>query len=182
MGVSNALRTPSYLVMRWSTTADLSLFFQASCSGENHFISINRTMRVLAGLNEVVGRRVPGSDPALLQAACSQRRRNLESKRYIANRDRLPIHSQSVGKHEKTLRRILSGASDRNIRFSDARSLLLSLGFQERIRGDHYIMTQDGVEEILNIQPRADGAAKPYQIRQVRAIIVRYKLGEDDEV
>ena len=62
------------------------------------------------------------------------------------------------------------------------RSLLLNLGFRERIRGSHHIMTRDGVEEILNIQPKSDGAAKPYQVRQVRSVIVRYKLGEDDEV
>jgi len=34
------------------------------------------------------------------------------------------------------------------------------------------------VAEILNLQDR-DGKAKPYQVRQVREIIVKYRLGED---
>jgi len=53
---------------------------------------------------------------------------------------------------------------------------LHQLGFQERIRGDHHIFTKDGVEEILNLQPRR-AKAKPYQVKQVRSVIVKYKLG-----
>jgi hypothetical protein len=41
--------------------------------------------------------------------------------------------------------------------------------------------TKDGVEEILNLQPKG-GKAKPYQVKQVRRLIVEYKLGgQDDE-
>jgi hypothetical protein len=58
------------------------------------------------------------------------------------------------------------------------------LGFEERTRGDHHIFTKDGVEEILNLQPRG-AQAKPYQVRQVRDVIVRYKLegggGEEEK-
>jgi hypothetical protein len=54
------------------------------------------------------------------------------------------------------------------------------LGFAERIRGDHYIFTKDGVTEILNLQPLG-GQAKPYQVKQIRGVIVKYRLagGED---
>lgn len=69
----------------------------------------------------------------------------------------------------------MSGAADANIRFTDVCSLLLALGFAERIRGDHHIYTRPGVAEILNLQPRG-ALAKPYQVKQVRAVIVRYKL------
>lgn len=88
-----------------------------------------------------------------------------------------------MGHKDKLLQRILSGASDVNIAFDDLCGLLKSLGFQERIRGSHHIYTKNGVEEILNIQPRG-GKAKPYQVKQARSIIVRYKLGgaEDDQV
>jgi hypothetical protein len=57
------------------------------------------------------------------------------------------------------------------------------LGFDERIRGSHHIFTQDGIEEILNLQPK-QGKAKAYQVKQVRNIIVKYQLGglNDDEV
>jgi hypothetical protein len=57
---------------------------------------------------------------------------------------------------------------------------LKRLGFEERIRGDHHIFTRDGVEEILNLQPRGT-LAKAYQVKQVRNVIVQYKLvGEQD--
>ncbi|MCK6556280.1 type II toxin-antitoxin system HicA family toxin [Candidatus Binatia bacterium] len=55
------------------------------------------------------------------------------------------------------------------------RGLLLRLGFDERIRGSHHIFTKTGVEEILNLQPR-DRNAKPYQVKQVRAVIVKYRM------
>lgn len=47
------------------------------------------------------------------------------------------------------------------------------------IRGDHHISVKDGVEEILNLQPKG-GKAKPYQVRQGRKVIVRYRLGGEE--
>jgi hypothetical protein len=81
-----------------------------------------------------------------------------------------------VGKHDKVLEKILFGRSDANITFSELRQLLLLLGFQERIRGDHYIFSTEGVVEIINLQP-IGSMAKAYQVKQVRQIIVRYRLG-----
>jgi hypothetical protein len=80
---------------------------------------------------------------------------------------------------KKILEKVLAGLSDKNIRFSELRSLVLSLGFAERIRGDHHIFTQAGVAEILNLQPLRDGMAKAYQVKQVRSIILKYKLGKE---
>jgi hypothetical protein len=54
------------------------------------------------------------------------------------------------------------------------------LGFDERIRGSHHIFTKDGIEEILNLQPKGANA-KPYQVKQMRNVILKYKLGGDDE-
>jgi hypothetical protein len=53
------------------------------------------------------------------------------------------------------------------------------LGFAERVRASHHIFTREGVVEILNIQPGDGGMAKPYQVRQVRDVIVKYKLAGD---
>jgi predicted RNA binding protein YcfA (HicA-like mRNA interferase family) len=75
--------------------------------------------------------------------------------------------------------RILHGTLDANIPFSELCHLLRRLGFEERIRGSHHIFTKEGVEEILNLQPRGSNA-KPYQVKQVRNIILRYKLGGED--
>ncbi len=81
-----------------------------------------------------------------------------------------------MSKIEKILTRILCGTSDANIRFSELCQLLLHIGFEERIKGDHHIFTKKGIEEILNLQPKG-GKAKSYQIKQVRNIILLYKMG-----
>ncbi len=60
--------------------------------------------------------------------------------------------------------------------FSDVQLVLDRLGFQCRIKGDHFIYTKGGVEEIINLQPRGN-KAKPYQVKQVRQIIIRHQLG-----
>ncbi len=73
---------------------------------------------------------------------------------------------------------ILRGASDANIAFDDLRQLLLRLGFVERVRGSHHTFRKEGIEEKINLQ-RDDGQAKAYQVRQVRALILKYKLGGD---
>ena len=77
----------------------------------------------------------------------------------------------------KTLRRLLSATSDATIRFDDLCSLLESLGFDKRARGSHHLFRKAGVEERINLQ-REGGNAKPYQVKQVRAVILKYKLGE----
>ena len=53
-------------------------------------------------------------------------------------------------------------------------------GFDERIKGSHHIFTKKGIEEIINIQP-IGSKAKAYQVKQVRNLILKYKLGADDE-
>ncbi|MBI5674963.1 MAG: type II toxin-antitoxin system HicA family toxin [Nitrospirae bacterium] len=82
-----------------------------------------------------------------------------------------------MGKQQKLLLQILSGTSDANIPFDGLCGLLKNLGFDERIRGSHHIFTKDEVEEILNLQPKGN-KSKPYQVKQVRNIILKYKLGE----
>ena len=81
-----------------------------------------------------------------------------------------------MSQYEKLLRAILSGTQDKNILFSDLQLVLDRLGFDCRIKGDHFIYTKDGTEEIINVQPIGN-KAKPYQVKQVRNIILRYQLG-----
>lgn len=76
----------------------------------------------------------------------------------------------------KLLDRVLRGTSDAGIDFDQLCALLKRLGFQERTRGDHHIFSRAGVVEILNLQPRCRHA-KPYQVKQVREVILRYRLG-----
>jgi predicted RNA binding protein YcfA (HicA-like mRNA interferase family) len=77
---------------------------------------------------------------------------------------------------DKLLAKILRGTSDANISFDSLCQLLLALGFEERIRGSHHIFSKDDIEEILNLQPK-QGKAKAYQVKQVRNLILKYRLG-----
>lgn len=87
--------------------------------------------------------------------------------------------TQIMSSNAKTLDQIIRGNADANIRFRDLRALLKHLGFTERIRGDHYIFTRDGIAEILNLQPKG-GKAKPYQVKQVRNVLTSNGLAGDD--
>ncbi|MDQ3283660.1 MAG: type II toxin-antitoxin system HicA family toxin [Acidobacteriota bacterium] len=83
----------------------------------------------------------------------------------------------------KLLARILAGTSDQNIPFDELVTLLRHVGFELRTSGSHHIFSTEGVAEILNLQPRRDGTAKPYQVKQVRQVITRYHLaGEDNAI
>ncbi len=77
----------------------------------------------------------------------------------------------------KTLRRVLGGTSDAALRFDDLCALLASLGFEKRVKGSHHLFRKGNVEERINLQ-REGSHAKPYQVKQVRAVILKYKLGE----
>ena len=77
---------------------------------------------------------------------------------------------------DKILDKMLSGTNDSNIRFHDLRNLLLKYGFSERIQGSHHIFTKENVVEIINLQPLKDGKAKPYQVKQVRNLFLKYKF------
>jgi len=85
-----------------------------------------------------------------------------------------------MGKSEKLLLKILRGTSDSNIPFEQLCQLLENMGFEKCIRGSHHIFTKDGTEEILNIQPKG-GKAKAYQVKQIREVILKYKLGGGDD-
>ena len=86
-----------------------------------------------------------------------------------------------MSQQDKLLEKILSGTSDTDVPFAQLWQLLYRLGFDERIRGDHRIFVKADVEEILNLQHKK-GKAKSYQIKQVRAVILKYKLGTKNDV
>jgi predicted RNA binding protein YcfA (HicA-like mRNA interferase family) len=74
---------------------------------------------------------------------------------------------------------VLAGTTDANVAFEDLRNLLLALGFRERTAGSHHVFRRPGVQEMINIQ-RDGSKAKPYQVRQVRAVILKYRLAEQE--
>jgi predicted RNA binding protein YcfA (HicA-like mRNA interferase family) len=81
-----------------------------------------------------------------------------------------------MSKIEKLIFQILRGTSDANIEFRDLCQLLIHLGFEERIKGSHHMFRRAGIEEKINLQ-KDGNKAKPYQVKQVRAVILKYKLG-----
>lgn len=82
-----------------------------------------------------------------------------------------------MARYEKTLAQVLGGTADANVAFADLRNLLIHLGFEERARGSHQVFRRAGVDEMINLQ-RDGSKAKPYQVKQVRAIILKYRLAE----
>ena len=81
-----------------------------------------------------------------------------------------------MGKHEKLIFQILRGMGDANIAFTDLVNLLKHFGFDMRTQGSHHIFRKAGITEKVNLQKEGN-KAKPYQVRQVRHIILKYKLG-----
>jgi len=81
-----------------------------------------------------------------------------------------------MGKWDKLLERILRGTSDASISFEDLCGLLERLGFERRTKGSHNVFRKAGIVEKPNLQ-RSGSSAKVYQVRQVRDIILKYRLG-----
>ncbi|MBN2092494.1 type II toxin-antitoxin system HicA family toxin [candidate division KSB1 bacterium] len=83
-----------------------------------------------------------------------------------------------MGNVKETLNKILKARSDANISFNDICNLLIHLDFEVRISGSHHIFRRPDIEEKINLQ-KDGNQAKPYQVRQVRYLIIKYNLGEE---
>ncbi len=81
-----------------------------------------------------------------------------------------------MSKIDKLFTKIMEGSSDNNINFSDLCNLLISIGFDERIKGSHHIFTREDIVE-LNLQ-KNNNKAKEYQVRQIRNILSKYNIGD----
>lgn len=82
-----------------------------------------------------------------------------------------------MGKADKLLVQIMGGKADANIGFEDLVHLLRRMGFEMRVSGSHHMFRMAGVEEKINLQ-RDGNKAKPYQVKQVRNVILKYRLGD----
>lgn len=80
-----------------------------------------------------------------------------------------------MSQRQKFLQLLLNVQSVQNIDFQALCQLLQSLGLQQRIRGSHHLFGKTGIPEALNLQPGSGGAAKPYQVKQVRAFLLKYR-------
>jgi len=63
-----------------------------------------------------------------------------------------------------------------NLRFEEACALPRAFGFRlSRVGGSHHIFAHQNVRELVNLQ-EVEGKAKPYQVRQLLALVERYNL------
>ena len=80
---------------------------------------------------------------------------------------------------KKVVARILAGSSDSNLPFDDLCFVLERAGFTRCTgKGSHTLFFKAGIEEVLNLQPKGS-QAKPYQVKQVRELILKYQLEID---
>ena len=86
-----------------------------------------------------------------------------------------------MSQREKLIIKILSGMGDNNFAFDEICNLLISFDFLLNVKGSHHIFCRNDIDEIFNIQPK-NGKAKAYQIKQIRTIIVKYRLGGELDV
>jgi predicted RNA binding protein YcfA (HicA-like mRNA interferase family) len=78
-----------------------------------------------------------------------------------------------VSSRDKLIQKILAGNA--NISFGDARSLLLWLGFAERVKGSHYGFRKEGMANIiLKRRPQL----LPYQVELIREVLKKHGYKE----
>jgi predicted RNA binding protein YcfA (HicA-like mRNA interferase family) len=85
-----------------------------------------------------------------------------------------------VSTFEKLLEKLLRGGTATSFSFTDLCYILRCAGFDETIKGSHHIFSRSGVEEQMNLQKwHGSKDAKPYQVRQVRNLLLKYDLGRE---
>jgi predicted RNA binding protein YcfA (HicA-like mRNA interferase family) len=85
-----------------------------------------------------------------------------------------------MAKWRKLLEKLLSGSMD--IHFDEFVLLLEHFGFTlDRTRGSHHVFVHPDLAELLSIQPRQDGKAKPYQVRQFLKLVEEYNLAPEED-
>jgi len=86
-----------------------------------------------------------------------------------------------MSKTDKLILKVLTGNADNNFPMDELKRLLFILGFLERKgAGSHTLYKKEGITDLINIQNSKGGKAKPYQVRQIREIILKHKLAQDE--
>ena len=80
-----------------------------------------------------------------------------------------------MSRRQKFLAQLLSGQHDQTLDFSALCLLLETLGFEKRVRGSHHLFGKAGIDYLINIQPVIGNTVKPYQAKQVRSILLKYR-------
>ena len=87
-----------------------------------------------------------------------------------------------MSRYSKIRADILSGKSDTNISEEDMCFFLSKIGaVHRRTKGSHFQYSIDNVPELINIQPKG-GKIKPYQVKEIRNLVIEYRLGEGGDI
>lgn len=85
-----------------------------------------------------------------------------------------------MARWQRVFRKLISGSLD--IRFDDFILVLEHFGFVlDRVQGSHHVFVHPEIPELLSVQPRKDGKAKPYQLRQFLKLVEEYSLRPRDK-
>lgn len=84
-----------------------------------------------------------------------------------------------MGRRLRLFDRIVSRSSDANVPFEQTRTLLKALGFSESIKGSHHKFVREDIEELVNLQEIEGGKCKPYQVKQMREVFLKYNLRQE---
>ena len=88
------------------------------------------------------------------------------------------VSSRGMTRRQKLIEKARNNPT--GVRFQEICLLAEHLGFTKRGgKGSHIVYEKEGVEEILTFQDRK-GMAKPYQVKQLLAVIEKYWLGEGE--
>ena len=83
-----------------------------------------------------------------------------------------------MSRYDKIRSDIMSGNCDKNISATDMKFFLDKIGAtHKKTTGSHTLYTIDNIPELINIQPK-NGKIKPYQVKEIRNIIKKYRIGE----
>ena len=80
-----------------------------------------------------------------------------------------------MSQRQKFLQSLLESSSTPAIDFSALCQLLVSLGFEQRIRGSHHLFGKPGIPALINLQLGPGNTVKLYQVKQVRNILLQYQ-------
>ncbi len=85
-----------------------------------------------------------------------------------------------MARWQRVFRKLISGSLD--IRFDDFVLVSEHFGFVlDRVQGSHHVFVHPEIPELLSVQPRKDGKAKPYQLRQFLKLVEEYSLRPRDK-
>jgi len=84
-----------------------------------------------------------------------------------------------MGKKDKLYQRVRNNQN--NVHFQDFCTLMTYFAFVlVRVSGSHHLYQHPGIDEVMNVQPRKDGLAKAYQVRQFLKLVKSHELQFED--